>query len=250
MTARSTRFAFICASRFSLVLAMGAINPVVTSAWAEELSTTAPTDTESSASDNTTVLAPLPKAPTTPNFEPTAIDRMQANLAQQNHTLDALLEVVKKLEDLSKYDDAAKTLLASKAESVTALQEALNAMETEAEAPTAVLPKPVERAGNATKSALKSTSSAENKQQTPADASAFHAGQILYAQPGDAQRGTSAKVVIETNRQRLSLSQGHAIEIGPDRWLLLAVTPQADNGQMHVTINVNGQAKQVSYPAL
>ena len=104
--------------------------------------------------------------------------------------------------------------------------------------PTAVIP-------TTTNSNNKDTNQQAVKAQT-----AFHAGQILYAQPSDHQRGTTAKVVINTGQQRISLNQGQALELDNNHWLLVDVQPLPDSNQMSVMIRLNGQARQVRYPAL
>lgn len=207
------------------------------SAWAEDATEAAPARAATEQTEPWDAQA----------FQPSAIDRMQANLAQQNHTLDTLLEVVKKLEDLSKYDEAAKSLLATESESVVALQEALSVMDSKSDkdtnktivTPSAAIvadamPEKHTSAGSATKTA----------------AADFHAGQILYAQPSNHQRGTIAKVVIETAQQRFSLNQGQAMQVGTNHWLLMDVQPQSGSNHMQVLIQLNGQNRQVRYTAL
>ena len=201
-------------------------------------SNTTPSSTEKS--DPTKAIAALS------TFEPSEIDRMQANLAQQNHTLDTLLEVVKKLEDLSKYDEAARTLLASKSEGVIALQEALSAMETKGNN-TSATPKIMGITETPKKTTTELKQSDQQIFETKTD---FHAKQILYAQSSNHQRNGITKVIINTGEQRLSLNQGQAMELGTDRWLLVDVQLIPNSNQMHVSLRLNGHDHLVRYPTL
>lgn len=157
---------------------------------------------------------------TAEEFAPERIDVVFSRLARQGRTLDALLEIVQKLEKVAQHSNAAAALLSHEGEPTDRLRSALVEVAEQRERP--------REAPSATVDA-----SARALDGLRPD--------IVYAQtmPGGAPR-----VLVSVGGARFAAAEGHAIIVGADTIRVLAIR-RADTG-VDVELSVNGGAPFVS----
>lgn len=151
--------------------------------------------------------------------EPERLDVVFSRLARQQRTLDALLEIVLKLEKVAAHPDAAAALLSHEGEPTDRLRSALVEVAKQRNRPVETLP----------------TAAVVPAGRRPADRLR---PVIEYAQmvPSDAPR-----VLLSVRGVRFEAAAGETIRLGDDTIHVRAVRRTSDAG-MDVELSVNGDA--------
>lgn len=153
-------------------------------------------------------------------LEPERIDVVFSRLARQDRTLDTLLEIVRKLEQVAQHPDAAAALLSDEGEPTDRLRSALVEVAQQRDRPPDPPAVPVVvDAGSRPAEALRP--------------------EIVYAQmtPGDAPR-----VLVSVRGARFAAVAGRAIRLGEDTIKVLEVRRGSDAAGVEVELSINGGA--------
>lgn len=154
----------------------------------------------------------------TPALEPERIDVVFSRLARQERTLDTLLEIVGKLEDVAEHPEAAAALLSDEGEPTDRLRSALVEV--------------AKRRNRATPPAAPVVVDA-----LPRPAEALRPD-VVYAQM---MPGSTPRVLVSVGGVRFPAIAGRIIRLGEDTIKVLDVRPVADVG-VEVELTVNGGA--------
>lgn len=151
-----------------------------------------------------------------PALEPERIDVVYSRLARQGRTLEALLEIVQKLETIAEHPAAAAALLSDEGEPTDRLRKALDEVASIRARSVAIPAAPV------------AVAAAEG----PFD---DLRPKVLYAQVRDGD----ARVVVSVRGTRFVAIPGGTIRVGSDTIRVAAVRRRADAG-VEVELRVNG----------
>ena len=175
-----------------------------------------------------------PVAASAPAAEPERIDVVYERLGVQNRTLEAVVQIVTRLEAVADQSDAAAELLSDQGDPTERLKRALDEVASER----------LRRIGDAASSpvvgeahpaaAVASGGGAEDDEEPRREV----AVEVVYAERGDEGKG---RVVLTVHGSPYEAAVGHRLLLGEDTVEVVRIVEEADGG-LTVVLRVNGGA--------